>query len=65
METDYINQSEKCKNIIKTIRVLEEDLSNANNSMEIFETILKIKIGLKILNKEENMFLDMVTNELK
>lgn len=64
MKTDYINQSEKCMNLIDTIEDLNEALPNAN-PLEAYEIVEKLKIGLAILHKENKIFLDMVIIELK
>ena len=64
MKTDYINQSEKCINLIDTILKLEDDLLEAN-PIESCEICLKIKTGLKILHKENSVYIKMINKELK
>jgi hypothetical protein len=64
MKTYYINQSKKCRKLITTIRTLKESLPNAN-PLEEYELIEKLKIGLAMLQKENNIFLNMIIIELK
>ena len=65
MKTNYIKQSKKCHELIKTIRKLEIELAKADNPMDVYEIRFKIKTALTILHEENSLFIKMITIELK